>query len=117
MYMPNLLSPKSLYNSLDVEHLISLHCLRQEAHGFLENASCMTIPKSQWLNLRENLNPRYIHLLLMSQPNVVNTQGALFYPVPCGSRHLLSGGSAIHQDLSRTIYWAFCFQLAQRESD
>ena len=82
--------------------------LRQEAQGFLGNASCVTTPKSQWLN------PTYVHLLLMSQSSV-NTPGALSQPMPCGSIYLLSGSSAISQDLPRILYWVLCFQLAKRK--
>lgn len=47
--------------------------------------------------------------------NVVNTWGALFYPMPCGSMHLPSDGSAVPQDMPRFLCWTFCFQLAKRE--
>ena len=79
--------------------------LRQEAHGFLGNSSCITVPKSQWLN------SMYSHLLLMSQSNVANTWGALFHPMLCGSMHLLS----VALPSPRTFPDPLCFQLAKRE--
>lgn len=75
------LSQKSLLQQpwqLNIWSLLACF-LRQEVQGFLGNVSCITIPKSQ------QLNQMYVHLLLMSQPSVVNTPGDLSIPPPAPS--------------------------------